>query len=255
MSDYYTSEAEDDEPTERHSPSPPTPPPEYETEDAEQEQQQPDNEDPSQQSELVLPHDEDEDEDPIEHELYGDDDGDNYGAEFDYSAINESFNFRVEYFLSHTKIQQSVGRKSVEACVIVDAGCRVKELYGQLSSQERNGHMLTEYVNIMGALPLVLFSPPNLRRIMCCHIHGTAANAALTGEKLYNKFLKIQREIGRDYENSMPMSLHADLPSGESIRDLWNKFILLTFKEDPKNVSLKSVDFINWRYVIILLTQ
>ena len=167
---------------------------------------------------------------------------DEYRGEYDISAIDESFSYRVEYFLHHVKITNIIGRKNVEACVLIEAGSRVSDS-GTFKTPVRNSRMLTEYTKIMEQLPRSLFcASDNVRDEMCRKLHS--ATRPLDGGKLWTKYQGVKREIGKEYENSLPQSLHADLASGQSLRDKWDAFIAEKYRNDPSNVSI---------YVIIIV--
>ena len=59
----------------------------------------------------------------------------------------------------------------------------------------------------------------------------------LDGEKLWYKFGQVKRDIGKDYENSLPSNLHANLPSGHSLHAMYDAFIMGKFKADKNNMS------------------
>ena len=167
----------------------------------------------------------------IDDGAYNDNDGTDYrfeadGGELDYAAEEYNVNDRIMHFLGGMRITIKT-RPAVEIAVGIHS-LSVVVSDETSNSTARNEKLHKVYIDTLRAFDLSCFEPPSLLDTMLNKLYN--AQQTITGGRLYAKCTEWRSEIRNSYQPKLPNNL-STLPSGTSMRDAYNKFILQRYKE------------------------
>ena len=100
---------------------------------------------------------------------------------------------------------------------------------------ERDANMKREYLRVLNDIPDKIFESRALKTAMMSNMHGSGQD--LKGSQLWNRFKSTQLEIKNRYNTNLPTQLRI-LPSGHSMRDARDAFILARYKEDFVSIDV-----------------
>ena len=171
---------------------------------------------------------------------------DENAGEFDYAAEGFNFHDRVLHFLRGNFITRNT-RLVVEMCILIEAGSST--IAERPTTSERRFQMVHDkYIAIINGFKQEHFGEsPDLQALMSRKLYN--AKQDMKGERLWDKFKECRGTIRSKYMPLLPNNL-ATIPSGNQLRDVYNKFILDRYKEC--NVSFCTVTDV--MLPIILLT-
>ncbi len=99
-----------------------------------------------------------------------------------------------------------------------------------MPANRRNQIMFERYTEVVGSLPATMFAELSLHDSMKIRLHGARANTNFTGEKLWDRYNIVKKNIRTDYINFFPSNL-GRLPSGTGLYDAIDGFIANKYKD------------------------
>lgn len=148
----------------------------------------------------------------------------------DYAAEEWSFNDRLRHYMRSSSINQNT-RQPVEFTLMVEAGAYVTEQEA-MPAHERNAKMLRRYRDLIRDIPDEYFSDLRLKSQMKDRYYQGQRD--FDGARLWDKYKDVIQQVRNKYINILPNNL-ANLPSGTSISEHYNSFVLAKYRE--ANVS------------------
>jgi hypothetical protein len=146
--------------------------------------------------------------------------------EFDWAAANYEFKQRVIHFLRGHSIT-ATSRQCVEICILIEIGTIITG-DKQIRVNERESMMLQKYREHLDFFDPSDFVPASLKFVMKDKLF--AAKGKLDGARLWAAYGKWKSVLRSEFFTKLPSNI-ARIPSGNQLKDVWDKFLLAKFKE------------------------